>query len=169
VPSQLPVFPQGPTPGAAGQVAGVVVRGALPAVIFEQVPTLLDNLQLWQPSVQALLQQTPSTQYVLVQSLPTVHCSPLVDLSPHLLVIVLHVMGTLQAELLPHVFRQVGLGELQTYGSHEDEVAAGHAPLPSQVAGRVWVPALQLSARQPVLLDQARQAPEPSHVPSSSQ
>jgi hypothetical protein len=72
VPSQLPVLPQEPKP-ANEQVGGVVTRGALPVGMFEQVPTLFDNLQLWQPEVHALSQQIPSTQNPLVQSVPTVH------------------------------------------------------------------------------------------------
>jgi hypothetical protein len=42
-------------------------------------------------------------------------------------------------------------------------------PAPSQVAGKVWELPTQLSWRQPVLLDHARQAPEPLHVPSLEQ
>jgi hypothetical protein len=37
------------------------------------------------------------------------------------------------------------------------------------VAGKVWMPPLQLSGRQPVLVDHARQAPAPLHVPSFEQ
>ena len=48
-------------------------------------------------------------------------------------------------------------------------LAAGHAPLPSQLAERVWVPSTQLSCRQPALLDEGRQAPEPLQVPSFEQ
>jgi hypothetical protein len=48
-------------------------------------------------------------------------------------------------------------------------LAAGHAPLPSQLAGKVWLPSAQLSCRQPVLLDQGRQEPEPLQVPSFEQ
>ena len=55
------------------------------------------------------------------------------------------------------------------YEPHEDEVTAGHAPLPSQVAAMVWSLPMQLSCRQPVLLDQGLQAPVPSQVPSLEQ
>lgn len=48
-------------------------------------------------------------------------------------------------------------------------VAAGHPPLPSQVAARTWVLPLQLSFRQPVVFVQGRQAPAPSQVPSLEQ
>jgi hypothetical protein len=67
------------------------------------------------------------------------------------------------------VFRQVGLLGLQMYEPHEDEVTAGHAPLPSQVAAMVWSLPVQLSCRQPVLLDHGLQAPAPSQVPSLEQ
>ena len=48
-------------------------------------------------------------------------------------------------------------------------LTAGQAPLPSQLAGKVWVPPAQLSCRQPALLDEGRQAPEPLQVPSFEQ
>ena len=82
------------------------------------------------------------------------------------MVIELQVMVPVQSVFLWHVLRQVGLGELQAYGLHEDEVAAGHAPLPSQVAAVVWEPSVQLSGRQPVLLDLGLQTPAPLQVPS---
>lgn len=69
-----------------------------------------------------------------MQSVATLHVSPLVDLSPHLLVTVLQVMPPVQSELLLQVLRQVGLEGLHSYEPHEDVVAAGHPPLPSQLA-----------------------------------
>ena len=41
--------------------------------------------------------------------------------------------------------------------------------MPSQLAGKVWVPPTQPSCRQPALLDEGRQAPEPLQVPSFEQ
>jgi hypothetical protein len=82
------------------------------------------------------------------------------------LVIVLQVMVPVQSAFFWHVLRQVGLGELQTYEPHEDVLAAGHAPAPSQVAAMVWTLPVQLSGRQPVEFDLGLQAPLPLQVPS---
>lgn len=43
LPSQLPVLPQAPEAAAEQELE---VRGAVPLAIFEQVPSLPDNLQL---------------------------------------------------------------------------------------------------------------------------
>ena len=91
------MLPQASKP-AGEQVGGDVTRGAVPLGMLEHVPTLPDRLQLRQPSVQAVSQQTPSTQNPLVQSVPTVHWSPVVSLSPHFLVIELHVRVPVQSD-----------------------------------------------------------------------
>lgn len=48
-------------------------------------------------------------------------------------------------------------------------VAAGHTPLPSQLAAGANVLAVQVAPRQPVAVDHGRQAPAPLHVPSFAQ
>jgi hypothetical protein len=107
LPLQFPVFPQTPVPCAAGQVSGLVTRGGLPLPIFEQVPRLLDNVQLWQPSAQALLQQTPSTQWPLAQSVPSVQAAPLGSVSPQWWFgTVTQALGVMQSEMVWHVVRQ---------------------------------------------------------------
>jgi hypothetical protein len=107
LPLHFPVFPQTPLPWAAGQVVEVVVRGGLPLAIFEQVPTLPDSVQLWQPSVQAVLQQNPSTQCPWVQSVPSAHPAPSWSLSPQWwLGTVTQALGARQSLIVWQVVRQ---------------------------------------------------------------
>jgi hypothetical protein len=67
---------------AASQYCGnaqvtVAALSGLPAGRFTQLPALPVTLQAWQVPRQALLQQVPSTQKVLPQSLETEHAPPL--------------------------------------------------------------------------------------------
>lgn len=166
LPSHLPVLPQ--TLEVVAQV--VVLRGFPPAAMLEHVPALPVSVQLWQPPVQALLQHTPSgEQKLLVQSVFALHASPFDCLSPHLLVVFKQVSPFAQSALVEQVFRQVGLLALQTYGSHFWVVAAGQAPLPSQFAVAVKVPAAQLAFRHPFEVSQGLQAPAPLQVPELEQ
>jgi hypothetical protein len=180
VPSHFPVLPQ-EAPVVTGQVAGVVVCGPTPPAIFEHVPRpSVPDLQLWQPSLQwsvrpePTLQQTPSAEQTnpAWQSVSALQIVPLPNLSPQVL-LVLRQVSLLQLRSDEQVLRHVGLVVLQTYDPHDSVVGAGHAPFPSQVAGKVWVlcvlPLAQLSCRQPVPLGQGRQAPAPLHVPSRVQ
>ena len=169
-PSQFPVFPQAPV-GATAQVVGVVVWGE-PAM-FEQLPRpLLPRVQLLQPSVQWSVQQTCSAeQNPLSQSVSALHFFPLINLSPQVLFVMRQVSLFVQSVSAEQVVRQVGLlvGELQTYDPHDAVAGGGHTPLPSQVAGKVWMAEVQLSCRQPVPLAHGRQAPAPLQVPSREQ
>jgi hypothetical protein len=79
LPSQVPSSPQVET-ALFGQTSGE--RGTSPVATKEQVPgaeTVLHDLQV---SVQALLQQTPSTQKPLAHSAPHAHAAPLLPLAP---------------------------------------------------------------------------------------
>jgi hypothetical protein len=109
-PSHLPVLPQAPVDFAQVEDPG---RGSWPAEIGEHTPTLPVTVQLSQAPLHAELQQVPSMQLPLVQSVPVLHCSPLGNLSPHRLVSRLQVMLALQSLLLPQVFKQLGLVGLQ--------------------------------------------------------
>lgn len=75
MPSQVPSSPQLET-SDIGQVAGR--RGAPPAGTNPQIPGAPGVLQALQVSVQAVLQQTPSTQKPLEQSPAQPHACPLV-------------------------------------------------------------------------------------------
>ena len=135
LPLQFPVFPQTPVPCAAGQVTGVVVRGELPLALLEQIPTLPDNVQLWQPSAQALSQQTLSTQCPLAQSVPVAQPSPLASVDPQWwLGTETQALGVTQSAVVTQVVRQAE-PEPHMKGSHLDRslsVTSGHTPLPSQ-------------------------------------
>lgn len=134
LPLQFPVFPQTPVPCAAGQVSGLVTRGG-PLPIFEQVPRLPGNVQLWQPSVQARLQQTPFTQWPLAQSVPAAQTSPLASVDPQWwLGTETQALGVTQSAVATQVVRQAE-PEPHMKGSHLDRslsVTSGHTPLPSQ-------------------------------------
>jgi len=134
----------------------------------EHRPTLPVTVQLSQAPLHEELQQVPSTQFPLVQSVPVLHDSPLGNLSPQRLVCRLQVVF-LQSPLLRQVFRQLGLLLLQAYCPQDTVPAAGQPPLPSQFTDRLSVPALQLADRHPVDDDHARQAPAPLQVPSREQ
>ena len=62
-PSHMPSFPQVDAASASQSL-----RGSVPAAADEHVPTLPTAPQVWQVPVQAVLQQTPSTQKPLAQS-----------------------------------------------------------------------------------------------------
>lgn len=73
MPSHVPSSPQVDS-ALFGQTAGA--RGGSPAATKLQVPGAAIVLHDLQVSVQALLQQTPSTQNPLVQSAPHAHACP---------------------------------------------------------------------------------------------
>ena len=164
LPLQLPVLPHGECGGHV-----VVSLGVPPDPILLQVPTLPVSLQLWHPLLQAELQQTPSTQLPLTQSVPAPHCCPLATFVPHLLLILRQVSPDVQSLSDVQAVRQDGLVALHLYGSHCWGCTAGQWPLPSQVPAGVNVAPVQLACRHPVLVDQGLQLPRPSHVPSAVQ
>jgi hypothetical protein len=92
----------------------LVIRGGIPAEIAVQVPTMPETAQLEQPSVQALLQQTPSVQMPETQSPAALHISPLASLSPQWLFCWMQVTPAAQSALLVQVPRQLGLFGSQT-------------------------------------------------------
>jgi hypothetical protein len=79
LPSQVPSSPQDEA-GLWGQTLATL--GGTPAATNEQTPGAEGVLQDLQLSLQALLQQTPSTQKSLVQSLLQPHAAPLVLRAP---------------------------------------------------------------------------------------
>jgi hypothetical protein len=160
-----PIFLQ--LPPKQAEPAAVQLPSVVPSATAWQVPNDPVTLHELQSAQVLEPQHLPSTHVSwLSQSVVTVQESPWADLSPHLWVMVLHVTVPEQSVLLLHVLRQTGLVELQTYDPQGDVAAAGHAPLPSQVAAAVRTPAVQLCWRQPVLLDHGWQAPLPSQLPA---
>jgi hypothetical protein len=79
LPSHVPSRPQDEA-GLCGQTLGAL--GATPAATSEQMPGAEGVLQDLQVSVQALLQQTPSTQKPLAQSALQPQAAPLVARAP---------------------------------------------------------------------------------------
>src|SRR5262245_33333864 len=71
-PSHMPSLPQLVAPSSAQSLAGSV-----PAGTGEQVPNLPAMLQAWQAPVQAVSQQTPSTQMPLAHSPGAVQSAPI--------------------------------------------------------------------------------------------
>ena len=59
-----------------------LTRGEAPAAMFVHVPARPAAVQLWHPFEQALLQQTPSAQNPLAQSVAAMHCIPFDSLVP---------------------------------------------------------------------------------------
>ncbi len=169
-PLQLPLAPHAPA-AAAGQVVGLVARGGLPLATFEHTPARPGSLQLWQPPAQVWSQHTPSAEQTrpVPQSLLAAHDSPAASLSPQRLFVLRQLRPLAQSVSDVQVLRQVGLLALHMYEPHEATTGAGQLPAPLQVAGKVWVPAAQLSWRQPVPLAHGRHAPEPLQVPSLEQ
>jgi hypothetical protein len=66
-----------PTPSHDCDAPEQVPTSSWPAVTFEQVPTVPVRLQAWHVVVQALLQQTPSTQLPLKHSTVLAQPSPI--------------------------------------------------------------------------------------------
>jgi hypothetical protein len=167
LPSHRVVLPQ-TFPGVAAQV--VVLRGVPPAFTGLQVPSFPVKVQLWQAPAQALLQHTPSLlQTPVLQSLVALQALPGGRAFPQRLVVLRHVRPPVQLESVVHVVRHDGLVALHMNGLHIEGEAAAQVPRPSQLAARVSVLPLQLAWRQPVAVDQGRQAPAPLQVPSLAQ
>jgi|SRR5665213_153049 len=78
-PSQVPSVPQVAT-GCTGQSEGL--RGMAPDVRLVHVPSEPLAAQVWQPPVQALLQQTPSTQNPLWHCPLQAQAAPAACLAP---------------------------------------------------------------------------------------
>jgi hypothetical protein len=70
LPLQTPVLPHGPF--GAQRFCG----SPAPAPTFAHVPGLEARLQAWQVAQAFVLQQTPSTQLLLVHWLPALHVPP---------------------------------------------------------------------------------------------
>ena len=74
------------------------------------VPSLEASAQLWQPPLQAMLQQTPSAvQTLLLQSEFALQVCPLASLPPHRLLVLRQVSLVTQSVSDVHVVRQDGL------------------------------------------------------------
>lgn len=109
----LPFLAQAPPAAHAPVLPHVFAAAAghsgstVPVVTDVQVPVEPDRLQAWQAPVQALLQQTPSTQFaaVLTQSDEVLHMAPMACFVPHTCVTVLQGVPVAQSLSVSHVVR----------------------------------------------------------------
>jgi hypothetical protein len=153
-PSQKPSSPQ-----VDGSVAEHSARGSVPASAALHVPRLFVAAQVWQLPVQAVLQQTPSTQKPLAQSAVAAQAVPLISCGTQ----------TPAAQWDPAVQSafepQVTAQELAPHvnAPHDVLVPALQVPAPSQVPADVYVDPLHDSPAQIVPCVQRRQAPAPLH------
>jgi hypothetical protein len=135
----------------AWAVHSVVGVGAVPPGTEVQVPIEPARLQTVQVPVQALLQQTLSTQKPEAQALDIVHAEPSGSL-PQVSGVPMQVDGEVQSVLTVQVVLQTLFVVSQAKGSHSVEVTVLQFPVPSQVRAGVSVSPLQLCATQVVPL-----------------
>jgi hypothetical protein len=127
---------------------GVVAhRASGPDVTSAHMPRLLGRLQAWQAPAQALLQHTPSTQLLEVQSLPMAHAAPLSSFSPQRPVVRLQVTPMHWVFPVQAIRHEVPFAQANAPGQGA-AVAAVQVPVPSQVRAGVRLPAAQIAAAQ---------------------
>ena len=129
-----------------------------------QVPRAVPMSQALHASVQAWLQQTPSTQCCDAHSDDCEQGDPLA-LGPHDPPVQL--FGATHCVLELHDVKQA-VPPLQAYGAHATGVDGRHWPRPSHVGAAVAVPALQLAVPHVIPASRSRQPRLPSQVPSRS-
>ena len=115
--------------------------GSAPLGTLVQVPTVPASAQDWQVAPQAVMQQTPWAQTPDTHSPPPPQATPvafLAQLPP------MQVNGATQSALTVQVFLHAA--EPQAYGSHMDDVAAWHVPVPLHDRADVSVEPVQLWA-----------------------
>jgi len=131
---QAPAPSQKPSsPHVDGALAEHSARGSVPASAALHVPRLFVAAQVWQLPVQAVLQQTPSTQKPLAQSPVTVHAVPLISCGTQAPAAQRYPAA--QSAFEPQVVAQ----ELapQVFAPHDVLVPALQVPAPSQVPADV--------------------------------
>jgi len=156
-PSQVPSLPHDEAADAEQSL-----RGLVPGSANLHVPTLPVALHVWQVLLQAVSQQTPSTQLPLEQSPPTLHIVPFVSTGTQALAT--QWLPVEQSLLETH---DVTHDEApHAYAPHDWSVVVWQVPAPSQVRAGVNVETLHAAATQVVPTVYLRQAPLPSQVPS---
>jgi len=161
LPVQAPVLPQG---GAATQRAS-----ANPGTSLAQVPAVPPVLAAEHPRqvpVQALLQQTPSTQKAEPHWAAEVQAAPLARQVPPVQATHLpltHWSPVAQFAAVVQLVVQAVAPQMK--GEQVCVTAVGQAPVPLQLAACVATPPVQLAARQDVVVGATAQAPVPVQVP----
>jgi len=115
--------------------------GSAPLGTLVQVPTVPASAQDWQVAPQAVMQQTPCAQKPEPHSPLAPQATP-TPLRAQLLP--MQVNGATQSALTVQVFLHAA--EPQAYGSHMDDVAAWHVPVPLHDRADVSVEPVQLWA-----------------------
>jgi hypothetical protein len=131
-----------------------------------QVPLLPVIAHERQTSVQAELQQNPSTQLLLLHSILSLQVAPSA-LRPHWPI--WHSSGGMHWLLALHESKQAVPPVLQTKGAQSRDEPAPHLPWPSQVDSEVYFPAAHFAATHTVPGVYFRQPPVPLQVPSLPQ
>jgi hypothetical protein len=126
-------------------------------------------LQAVQAVVQVVAQQTPSAQWVDVQSVSAVQPAPFACLGFAPQLEFMHTAGDTQsvppaAQVVRHAGAPVPVPQL--YGVQSIDFGATHAPWPSHAEPGARLAPLQAGALHWVPAGQRRQAPLPSQVPS---
>jgi hypothetical protein len=158
-PSQLPSVPHVATPWSAHWFSG-----SWPAGTTLHVPRLPACAHDWQVPPHAVAQHTPCAHTFDAQSTSAAHVAPF-DFLPH--TPPLQVFGLTHCVFDVHVARQAAAPHWN--GVHEDCVPAAHVPVPLHWGADVNVEPAHVAAPQVVPAAYRRQAPAPSHVPSSPQ
>jgi hypothetical protein len=159
-PSQLPSVPQLEAAEAVHSL-----RGLVPGSANLHVPTLFVALQVEQVPLQAVSQQTPSTQWPLPQSLASSHTVPFVSTGTQ-------AVATQWLPAAQSVFARHDVAHEaapHAYAPHDWSIDNPQVPAPSQVRAVVNVETLHDAATQIVPTVYLRHAPLPSHVPSRPQ
>jgi hypothetical protein len=142
--------------------SGAHIGSLVPAGTAAQVPLA----QVSQAPPQPLLQHTPSTQLPELHSLPPPQAMPLA-FKPQLVPV--QKLPVAQSLSIEQLLRHWVPAALQVKGAQAVVLPVGQLPLPSQLAGPVAVPPLQVASRQGVPAGHTRQAPAPLQVPSLPQ
>jgi hypothetical protein len=108
------------------------------------VPGAAASAHDWHVPVQAVAQHTPCAQNPDAHSVPPAHVRPSAFFEH---VPPLHTLGAAQSVSAMHVVLHAFMVVSQTYGLHDDVVAAAHIPVPLQSCGGVnTAPAGHLAA-----------------------
>ena len=159
-PSQVPSSPQ-----VDGLLAPHSSRGLVPGSAALHVPRLFVAAQVLQLPVQAVLQQTPSTQKPLPQSPATAQAVPFASRGTQ--VPAAQWVPAVQSAFEPHVAAHPEAPHMNA--PHDMVFGIWQMPAPLQVLAGWYVEPEQEAAVHTVPSVHLRQAPPPSHCPSRPQ
>ena len=129
-------------------VHGVRRPCGAPLATVVHAPTWPATSHAWHWPEQLPSQQTPSTQLPDAQTEPFAQSAPFDSVLPQMNSFESQCCPTTQSASEPHVDRHPDASSLQVKAPHDDVVAAGQWPAPSQTVAFVWRFAAQLCAPQ---------------------